>query len=43
MLGVALADNPDNALPLHYLAVFANRLDTGTNLHAILRDGFGLA
>jgi hypothetical protein len=37
MLGIALADDADHALSLDDLAVLANRLDAGTNLHSSLR------
>ena len=37
MLGIALADDAGHALSLDDLAVLANRLDAGTNLHALLR------
>jgi hypothetical protein len=37
MLGIALADDADDALSLDDLAVLANRLHARTNLHASLR------
>jgi hypothetical protein len=37
VLGIALADDADHALSLDDLAVLANRLDAGTNLHSYLR------
>jgi hypothetical protein len=37
VLGIALADDADHALSLDDLAVLANRLDAGTNLHSFLR------
>jgi hypothetical protein len=40
VLGIALADDADHALSLDDLAVLANRLDAGTNLHAFLRARF---
>jgi hypothetical protein len=36
VLGVALADDADDALSLDDLAVLANRLYAGTNLHTTL-------
>src|SRR6266511_3647267 len=33
VLGCALADDAADALPLYHLAVLANRLDAGSNLH----------
>jgi hypothetical protein len=35
MLGIALADDAGHALSLDDLAVLANRLDAGTNLHTL--------
>jgi hypothetical protein len=40
MLWIALADDADDTLSLDDLAVLANRLHAGTNLHASLRAGF---
>jgi hypothetical protein len=41
MLGIALADDADHTLSLDDLAVFADRLHAGTNLHAfLLAPGF---
>jgi hypothetical protein len=40
MLGIALADDADDALSLDDLAVLANRLHAGTNFHASLRARF---
>jgi hypothetical protein len=34
VLGIALADDANHALSLDDFAVFADRLDAGTNLHA---------
>jgi hypothetical protein len=40
VLGVALANDADDALSLDDLAVLANRLNAGTNLHTSLLAGF---
>jgi hypothetical protein len=40
VLGVALADDADDALSLDDLAVLANRLNAGTNLHSYLLARF---
>jgi hypothetical protein len=40
VLGIALADDANHALSLNDLAVLANRLDAGTNLHVLLRARF---
>jgi hypothetical protein len=36
VLGIALADDASDALSLDDLAVLANRLDAGTNLHNLV-------
>jgi hypothetical protein len=40
VLGIALADDADDALSLDDLAVLADRLYAGTNLHTSLRARF---
>jgi hypothetical protein len=40
VLGIALADNANDALPLDDLAVLADRLNAGTNLHVLLPARF---
>jgi len=37
MLGIAAADDPDHALALDHLAMLADRLDTTTYFHELLR------
>jgi hypothetical protein len=37
MLGIAAANDPDNALAFDHLAMLANRFDTAPNFHDLLR------
>jgi hypothetical protein len=39
VLGIALADDASDAVSLDDFTVLADRLDAGTNLHALLRAG----
>jgi len=39
VLGAALADHPQYAAATHHLAVLADRLNAGTNLHGLTRLG----
>jgi hypothetical protein len=41
VLGIALADDANHALSFDDLAMLANRLDAGTNLHVLLPARFG--
>jgi hypothetical protein len=40
VLGIALADDANHTLTLDDLAVLADRLDAGTNLHVLLPARF---
>jgi hypothetical protein len=40
VLGIALADDANHTLTLDNLAVLADRLDAGTNLHVLLPARF---